>query len=106
MQDCLMNALLNTYFGGDTKGKAGFLIAPQKWTAELESKRKKPDFTVIYVHQYGAEEFFECVWVENKRPHESFYRAFCQVISALNLEGGNYDIRGMSGGFVIVAVGK
>ena len=82
--DCYMNGILNYYFkwGNDRMDqngllvKAGSIIAPQNWTHELSETRRKPDFTISYADEKGAEDPFDFMWVEDKRPGESFFFFF------------------------------
>ena len=112
--DCYMNGILNCHFPWQRNEihdgitvPAGFLIAPQSWTHELPGPgRRKPDFTLIYINEYLAEDPFDFLWVECKRPFENFFEALDQVTAALYLGRSYPDPKGKYGGFVIVVVGK
>ena len=112
--DCYMNGILTYHFPWQRdefhegeRVPAGFIIAPQSWTHEFPGPgRRKPDFTLSYINERLAEDPFDFLWVESKRPFESFFKALDQVTAAIYLRRGYADPNGQYGGFVIVAVGR
>ena len=111
--DAYINGLLNLYYpwqvdrvDNGKKIPSGNIIAPQCWIHEYDTGRMKPDFTVRHWDALLANHVYPYIWVEDKRPFESFFKALDQVCLAVFLEGEYPDGRGMYGGFIIVAVGK
>ena len=113
--DCYMNGILTYYFPWQTNRfengewiKAGNIIAPQSWTHEFTGPGwRKPDFTLSYLDENIAEDPFDFLWVECKRPFESFFEALDQVSAAIYFRRSFVGSPGgLYGGFIIVVVGK